>query len=167
VSLAKLNGAKPLRSPKLQDVSERFATQVELPWMLASAAVIQAHKLISSRVTEVLGRVDDLSMSRYEILGLLDSSHDGTLAVRDLKQASLLHPPTLTYILDWLEGRGLVTRKTDAEDRRSVLVRITSKGRKLFHRASDALGEIHYGLLGLDADDARAVATVLSYAQPG
>jgi DNA-binding MarR family transcriptional regulator len=165
VSLAKLDGQLPLSSPKLQEVSERFGDMAELPWMLASAAVMQAYKLISSRVTDVLGRVEDLSIPRYEVLGFLDRSDDGSLAVRDIKRASIIHPPTLTYILDWLEDRGLVTRKTDPADRRSVIVRITAKGRKLFARASDALSEIHYGLLGLDAEDANAVARVLSLTQ--
>jgi DNA-binding MarR family transcriptional regulator len=78
-----------------------------------------------------------------------------------LKRASFLHPPTLTYILDWLEERELVFRKGNREDRRSVLIQITDAGKVLFEKATIALGEIDFGLQGLGKDDANAVAQYL------
>jgi DNA-binding MarR family transcriptional regulator len=51
-------------------------------------------------------------------------------------------------------------------DRRSVTVGITARGRKSFARAQAALSEIHHGLLGVDRDDALAVARVLARSQP-
>lgn len=163
MSLAKLDGVKPLHSHTLQQAAERFDGHPELPWMLASGAILQAYRLLSVRVSEALSAVEDLSMPRYEVLGLLVLADDGRLTVRDIKRASLLHPPTLTYIFDWLETRKYVLRKTDTTDRRSVVIQLTPKGRRLFQRANEALGAIHFGLLGLAAEDAWAVARALDY----
>jgi DNA-binding MarR family transcriptional regulator len=161
--LAKLDGVKPLHTATLQNAAERFGDDPYLPFMLASGSIMQAYRLMSTRVSEALAAVDDLSMPRYEVLGLLVLADDGRLGVRDIKRASLLHPPTLTYILDWLEGRGYVTRKPDNDDRRSVLIQLTAKGRRIFNKAQDALREIHFGLQGLESEDAYAVARALDY----
>jgi DNA-binding MarR family transcriptional regulator len=146
----------------LAKVTEMFEGHPELPWMLASAGVVRAQKIVMRRVSSVLKDVDDLSMPRYEILGLLDRAEGGHLAVRDLKRESLLHPPSLTFILDWLEERRLVRRSGNKADRRSVVITITASGRRLFQRATKALSEIRFGLDGLDEKTASEVAHVLS-----
>jgi len=146
----------------LAKVNEMFEGHPQLPWMLASAAVIRAQKIVMREVSSVLKDVNDLSMPRYEILGLLDRAEGGRLAVRDLKRESLLHPPSLTFILDWLEERRLVRRSGNKADRRSVVITITASGRRLFHRATNALSEIRFGLDGLDEKTATEVAHVLS-----
>lgn len=150
---------------ELLNVSSLFPDHSALPSMRASTAVIRAHKIISSRVTAVLTAAGGLSMARYEVLGLLYGVDTGELAVRELKLASFLHPPTLTYILDWLEERDLVVRKGNREDRRSVLIQITDPGRALFEKATIALGEIDFGLQGLSKGDANAVARYLGRVQ--
>jgi DNA-binding MarR family transcriptional regulator len=165
--LAKLNGVKPLHSATLQHTAERFRDDPDMPYMLAAGSITQAFRLVSTRVTEALATVEDLSMPRYEVLGLLVMSDDGRLGVRDIKRASLMHPPTLTYILDWLESRGFITRKPDKADRRSVLIQITAKGRRTFAKANDALRAIHFGLQGLEPNDAYAVARALDYTSDG
>ncbi|WP_111511506.1 MarR family winged helix-turn-helix transcriptional regulator [Mycobacterium kyogaense] len=147
---------------RLARVTDMFKDHPELPWMLASAAVIRAHKIVMRRVSSVLKDIDDLSMPRYEILGLLDRAEGGRLAVRDLKNESFLLPPSLTFILDWLEERRLVKRSGSKTDRRSVVITITPAGRRLFQRATRALSPIRFGLEGLDEETASEVAEVLS-----
>jgi DNA-binding MarR family transcriptional regulator len=149
-------------SAQLAKVTEMFSGHPELPWMLASAAVLRAQKIVMREVSSVLKGIDELSMPRYEILGLLDRAEGGRLAVRDLKHESFLHPPSLTFILDWLEARRLVKRSGNMADRRSVIITITASGRRLFRRATDALSEIRFGLDGLDEATALRVARVLS-----
>lgn len=159
---SKVERSQAFDSPQLAKVSEVFEGYPELPWMLASASIVQVQKIVARRVTAVLKGIDDLSMPRYEILGFLDRAAGGHLAVRDLKVASFLHPPSLTYILDWLEERELVERSGSRADRRSVVITITDAGRALFKRATQALSEIRFGLDGLDEDSALEVAQVLS-----
>ena len=153
---------QPPGSAQLAKVTEMFDGHPELPWMLASAAVIRAQKIVMREVSSVLKSIEDLSMPRYEILGLLDRAEGGQLAVRDLKRESFLHPPSLTFILDWLEERRLVKRSGNKADRRSVVITITARGRRLFQRATDALSEIRFGLDGLDEETALKAAHVLS-----
>lgn len=162
-----LERGQVLDSAQLARVSEVFAGHPELPWMLASAAVIRVQKIVARRASAVLKGVDDLSMPRYEILGFLDRAEAGCLAVRDLKEASFLHPPSLTYILDWLEERNLVTRGGNRADRRSVVITITDSGRALFQRATTALSAVRFGLDGLDEHSALEVARVLSRVHAG
>jgi len=156
----------PFESKKIQAVSERFAKDPALPWMLAAGALVEAYKVLSIRIESTLGSIDDLSMSRFEILGLLDRAAGGRLTVGALKRATYLHPPTLTYTLDWLEHRGLVQRQPSKEDRRTMLIQVTAAGRKVFARATRALGEIHYGLEGISEIEAYEVARALTHTSP-
>jgi MarR family 2-MHQ and catechol resistance regulon transcriptional repressor len=45
---------------------------------------------------------------------------------------------TMTGVIDQLEGKGLVERMDHPEDRRSLRVRLTPEGRKLYQSAHDA-----------------------------
>jgi DNA-binding MarR family transcriptional regulator len=150
-------------SPWLEDVASKFADQPNFAWLLAAGAIVQVYRAVSARAEDVL-RPLDLTMSRYEILAFLDSADGGTMGASDLKRGTLLHPPTMTYTLDWLEQRGLVERRPSTLDRRSISVRITEAGRALFGQAHTALGDIHFGLSGVGEQDALAVARVLARA---
>ncbi len=146
---------------RLQHVAQRFSDEPELPWMLAAASVIEAHKLLSMRVNSVLGEFD-LTMARYEILGFLDTAVARRMSVKELKRSTLLHPPTMTYTLDWLETRGLVERRPSRTDRRSIDIVSTRKGRRLFDVASKALSEINFGLADVGRAKAEAITKALA-----
>lgn len=145
---------------RLRHVAELFSGERELPWMMASAAIIQVYRGMSVRVDAVLGDFD-LNTFRYEVLGLLDRSPNGRMSARDLKKATLLHPPTMTYTLDWLEERKYISRKPHATDRRSIDIAIHKSGRELFASATAALAEIQFGLVGVDRAGAEEIAQVL------
>ncbi len=152
-------------SARINELAGQFADTPELPWMMASAAVLETHKIISARVAEVLTKFD-LTSSRFEIIGLLDRAPEGVMTARDLKVLTFIQPPTMTYTLDWLEERDLVSRRASSADRRSVDVAIMKKGRALFADASAALAEIHFGLTGIGAGDAIAAARALGRLHP-
>jgi DNA-binding MarR family transcriptional regulator len=52
------------------------------------------------------------------------------ISAGDLAKILRVHPSTLTGILHRLEGRGLVRRMRDSEDRRRALLALTPRGRK-------------------------------------
>ena len=153
-----------LGSARLQGVLDHFRDEPAVAWMVAAGAVIQTYKVISQRAEAVLGEIGDLTMARYEILGWLDRAGAKGMAVGQLKDATFLRAPTLTYTIDALERRSLVRRGVHPTDRRSTLVVITPAGRGVFAHASAALGKVHFGLLGVDAADAAAVRDVLARA---
>jgi len=70
---------------------------------------------------------DDLKPVHWRILACLSES---ALTVNALADAVLLKQPTLTRVLDGMVVTGLVTRESDASDRRRVLVTATDSGRE-------------------------------------
>jgi DNA-binding MarR family transcriptional regulator len=72
--------------------------------------------------------LSDLGLSPAEVNALACVGEQTT--VRDLVAATAQRPSTLTGILDRLESRGLIERAANPADRRSVLVRLTPRGRR-------------------------------------
>ncbi len=71
-----------------------------------------------------------LSEGRFVILFLLDSADDG-LAPNELAAQSGVTRATITGLLDGLERESLIERHTQNDDRRTVRVRLTPKGKRL------------------------------------
>jgi len=74
--------------------------------------------------------LDRLGITEIEAHLLARLSAKGSISVADLQHAFGLRPSTLTNAVDRLERRRLIARKTDPEDRRSVLVTLTAAGRR-------------------------------------
>jgi DNA-binding MarR family transcriptional regulator len=79
----------------------------------------------SKRMTALLG-VTGPQRLVIRVLGRFPGLSAGRLA-----EVLHLHPSTLTGILDRLERKGLLTRRTDPEDRRRVVLGLTAVGRRL------------------------------------
>jgi DNA-binding MarR family transcriptional regulator len=62
----------------------------------------------------------------------------GPLRMADIAAALDVVPRTVTPMVDGLEAAGLVTRRADPDDRRSVLVELTAGGRRLIERLERA-----------------------------
>jgi DNA-binding MarR family transcriptional regulator len=73
-----------------------------------------------------------LTQGEAHILALLAHSHRANVA--DLHRGLAHKRSTLTSILDRLARRGLVTRAIGESDRRTFVVKLTAKGRKLAQR---------------------------------
>jgi DNA-binding MarR family transcriptional regulator len=75
-----------------------------------------------------------LTQGEGHILAMLAESSPATVA--ELHRGLAHKRSTLTSILDRLAARGLILRKVGKLDRRTFVVSLTSKGRKLAHRVS-------------------------------
>ena len=73
-----------------------------------------------------------LTQGEAHILALLN--HSGRANVAHLHHGLAHKRSTLTSILDRLARRGLITRAVGETDRRTFIVRLTGKGRKLARR---------------------------------
>lgn len=73
-----------------------------------------------------------LSPERLSLLSVL--AFTGPCSVSELAEIEGVSSPAISRIARSLEGHGLASRETSAEDRRSVLVRATAKGRRLVER---------------------------------
>lgn len=81
-----------------------------------------------------------LTQGEAHILALL--AHRSSANVSDLHRGLAHKRSTLTSILDRLTERGLVTREVGKTDRRTFLVTLTAKGRKLARRISRHLSDL-------------------------
>jgi DNA-binding MarR family transcriptional regulator len=85
-------------------------------------------------------RENDLSQGEAHILALLADSSPAH--VSDLHRGLAHKRSTLTSILDRLAARGLIRRKVSESDRRSFVIMLTTKGRKLAGRVSRHLSDL-------------------------
>ena len=80
------------------------------------------------RLDSDLLRSTGLGASEYKVLMNLSEAQDRTLRMAVLANATGLSPSRTTRVVDNLESRGFVTKRSSSEDRRSFLARLTPKG---------------------------------------
>jgi DNA-binding MarR family transcriptional regulator len=81
----------------------------------------------AARLTRLLMRSGVHEISRTEV-GVLATLSDGPRRITQLAMTEALAQPTVTQLIDKLEGRELVSRSRSEEDGRVVLVEITTAG---------------------------------------
>jgi DNA-binding MarR family transcriptional regulator len=81
----------------------------------------------AARLTRLLMRSGAHTLSRTEA-GVLATLTDGPRRITELAATEALAQPTVTQLVDKLEGRGLVARRRSGSDGRVVLVGITDSG---------------------------------------
>ncbi|MDQ3742621.1 MAG: MarR family transcriptional regulator, partial [Actinomycetota bacterium] len=82
-----------------------------------------------------------LSRASFLVLRTLADAEDGSLTQRDLVATVRRTSGTMSVRLGRLERFGVIARERHAEDRRSVTVSITDRGRRLVEAASPAYEE--------------------------
>ena len=84
---------------------------------------------LGTRVIEATLQRHDLRLSDFDVLATLRRLGPPYVAAPSrVTQSLMLSPATLTSRLDRLENMGLVERRADPEDRRSLLVALTDAG---------------------------------------
>jgi len=87
------------------------------------------------------------SMARFDVLAQLERFPDG-LTMSDLSRRLIVSNGAITGMVDKLMQGGLVVRAYDPADRRSVIVRLTRKGRESFLRMARRHEEWVVSILG-------------------
>lgn len=94
-----------------------------------------AAKLLMTRSSDALDK-HGLKHWEYDVLSVLRRQGSPfELAATDIADSVMLTSGAMTTRIDGLENRGLVRRQPSKQDRRSVLVRLTAKGKKLVDEA--------------------------------
>jgi DNA-binding MarR family transcriptional regulator len=117
--------------------------------MAAATAVMRVQQLLLARFDAVL-RPHGLTFARYEALVLLVFSRSGALPLSTVGQRLMVHPTSVTNIVDRLEQSGLVERVPNPRDGRGTLARVTPAGRSVVRAATADLQAIEFGLEALD-----------------
>ena len=89
------------------------------------------------RALELFSKEVDVkfNLTAPQLWALWELGKDGTLSLKDLSARIQLHPSTVVGVVDRLEAKGLVARKTDSADRRRVKLSLTAAGRALRKKA--------------------------------
>jgi MarR family transcriptional regulator, organic hydroperoxide resistance regulator len=123
-------------------------------WELLSRVAKAKHGVLSTRLAEL-----DLTPVQGHALRRLDPEQP--LAMNALADALFCHASNVTGIIDRLESRGLVERRSEAGDRRVKTVVLTPEGTEVRARVIELLSEPPAAISALSEADQRALRDVL------
>jgi DNA-binding MarR family transcriptional regulator len=144
------------------DVIEEAYRQWSKRWpdaadsMATATSIMRAQQMILSAVDGAL-RPFGLTFARYEALVLLSFTKSGQLPLGKMGQRLMVHPTSVTNIIDRLAEDRLAERIPHPSDRRATLAQITPAGRALAAEATEAVNGIQFGMGGWDDRQMRDV----------
>ena len=107
----------------MADIEPLTATE-EAFWRALMRIVLTLPRHLNNDMVRATG----LSSSEYTVIMNLSEAPNRRLRMADLASASGLSPSRTTRVVDDLQKRGLVTRRTSSADARSNLAELTAQG---------------------------------------
>ena len=98
-------------------------------------ALLRARETVMAPVREMLSK-SGISEQKWRVIRVLDEV--GPMEQTALAQEACLLLPSLTRMLRAMEDEGLLSRASDAHDRRKSIVSITDAGRKVLSDHAEA-----------------------------
>jgi DNA-binding MarR family transcriptional regulator len=135
-----------------------FPPEREAAWF----GLLAAHAELTRGLDACLSAKHGLSLSAYEVLSRLAHAEDGHLRMSALANCSQLSLSRVSRVIDMLEQRGLVARKSCSTDSRVVHATITEAGRTLVAEAQDTFFEtVESRFLGrLSCDEVQLIGSI-------
>lgn len=106
--------------------------------MAAATSIMRVQRLLLGDFDATVGR-HGLTFARYEALVLLAFSSEGRLPMSKIGQRLMVHPTSVTNIIQRLAAQGLVERAPNPADGRGMLATITPRGREVMEAATTDL----------------------------
>jgi DNA-binding MarR family transcriptional regulator len=128
--------------------------------MAAVTTIMRVQQILLAELDALL-RPHGLTFARYEALVLLSFSRDGALPMSLIGQRLMVHPTSVTNIVDRLERQQLVVRRPNPRDGRGTLAEITPAGRDIMHRATADLMSAEFGMAGYGDDQLQELFELL------
>jgi DNA-binding MarR family transcriptional regulator len=128
--------------------------------MAAVTTIMRVQQILLGELDALL-RPHGLTFARYEALVLLSFSRDGALPMSLIGQRLMVHPTSVTNIIDRLERQKLVVRKPNPRDGRGTLAEITPAGRDVIQRATADLMSAEFGMTGYGDDQLQELFDLL------
>ena len=107
---------------------------------------------------------------QFNVLMLLatQANSRGGLSQAQIGEMMLVNRANITALIDRMEKAGLVARASSADDRRSNIIKMTNKGRKLFDQAEPLYyRQIEKLMLGIKTAEQKRVIEVLERIRAG
>ena len=137
----------PLRFDPIEEAGrqwrEHWGPQTVAP-MSAVTSIMRVQQILLARLNDLLEPYD-LTFARYEALMLLFYSRRGELPLGKISDRLQVHRASVTNVIDKLCESGYVERAQHAQDRRAVLARITTEGKRVARRSTKVLNEAGFG----------------------
>jgi DNA-binding MarR family transcriptional regulator len=135
--------------------------QPGVAYFTAMAAMMRTHQLMVTELDRAL-KPHGLSRTAFLLMATLLMSRQHTRPLGQLSKHLMVHPTTITLVIDQLDERKLVTRAPHSTDRRTVLATLTTEGRELVAKASADLAAAQFGLSGVSEPLSRRLTSVLA-----
>lgn len=107
----------------------------------AMVSLLRTVAVVSQPMEDFL-KERDLTPTQYNVLRILRGAGVAGWSCKEIGERLVQREPDITRLLGRLEKRGLIARKRDAADRRSVLTRITARGLSLLESLYPALSRM-------------------------
>lgn len=136
----------------IERAGELWAEHIgEASAMRFATSVMRVQQVLLSQFDAAL-KPHDITFSRYEVLRLLSFSTSGKLPLSKIGERLMVHPTSVTSLVDRLAKQGFVHREHDVDDRRRVLASLTPVGENVLAGATKALTELNFGLDALTVE---------------
>jgi len=136
-----------IRFNEYHEYMARLAEEIKMtkPFSLleeeATLSIVRTADVLLQRTVELL-KPFDVSAAQYNVLRILRGAKED-LACGQIAGRMVSRDPDITRLLDRMEGRGLIGRARDGEDRRVVKTRITRKGLRLLEEIDPLISAHH------------------------
>jgi DNA-binding MarR family transcriptional regulator len=119
-------------------------------------------RLSATRLARILRRQADTGLSPSQLSALATVEHHGPVTLGTLAEHENVAPPSITKLVNKLEGRGLVRRQADPVDGRVARVSLTEQGVALLAESRQRKNEwLAARLRQLDPDQRTRLADAL------
>src|SRR5215218_6266610 len=95
---------------------------------LDDAEIAARLRLSATRLARILRQQADLGLTPSQITALAAVGREGPLTLGALADTEHVTPPSMTKVVERLEGLGFIERRADPVDRRRVLAVLTPAG---------------------------------------
>jgi len=127
---------------------------------MGMTALLRARDAVVSHISVALEPMG-LTTSEFLVISTLAVRRERGVRLGLLANAVLLHPTTVTQLIDALEDKGMVERKPDPKDRRSIRAVLTKAGWTTNKKAIATLDKIDFGLTGITPEGANLILNTL------
>jgi DNA-binding MarR family transcriptional regulator len=108
----------------------------------------------------------NLTAQQYNVLRLLEAKHPEPMPTLQLSARLISRAPDITRMLDKLEEQGWLQRARSTEDRRAVMVALTTKGRSQLKEMASKVKAMHVAQIGhLTVEQMRDLLALLEAAR--
>jgi DNA-binding MarR family transcriptional regulator len=123
----------------LKEIQQRhpFATKAEE----AAVSLLRTVAVLSQSMEDFLKK-HDLTRTQFNVLRILRGAGEVGWSCKEIGERLVQREPDITRLLGRLEKRGLISRRRDPVDRRSVLSRITQRGLSLLETLQPELSRM-------------------------